>query len=88
VKRVDARRVLNGIFWRLRMGAPWADIRSRYGPHTSCVNRFNRWRRAGVWGRILESVSEAYAGGLSGFPCVGGHNGQEGVPLCLDARSR
>jgi transposase-like protein len=26
--------------------------------------------------------------GLSGFPCAGGHNGREGVPLCRDARSR
>ena len=33
VKRVDDRRVLNGIFWRLRTGAPWADIPERYGPH-------------------------------------------------------
>ena len=40
VPRVDDRRVLNGIFWRLRTGAPWADIPSRYGPHTTCVNRF------------------------------------------------
>lgn len=24
VPRVDDRRVLNGIFWRLRTGAPWA----------------------------------------------------------------
>ena len=45
VPRVDDRRVLNGIFWRLRTGAPWADIPERYGPHTTCVNRFNRWRR-------------------------------------------
>ena len=29
VPRVDARRVLNGIFWRLRTGAPWADIPTR-----------------------------------------------------------
>jgi len=46
VARVDDRRVLNGIFWRLRTGAPWADIPERYGPHTTCVNRFNRWRKA------------------------------------------
>ena len=46
VARVDDRRVLNGIFWRLRTGAPWADIPARYGPHTTCVNRFNRWRKA------------------------------------------
>ena len=27
--RVDDRRVLNGIFWRLRTGSPWADIPER-----------------------------------------------------------
>ena len=64
VKRVDDRRVLNGIFWRLRTGAPWADIPVRYGPYTTCVNRFNRWRRAGHWARILRAVSEAYQGGI------------------------
>lgn len=26
VPRVDDRRVLNGIFWVLRFGAPWADL--------------------------------------------------------------
>ena len=64
VPRVDDRRVLNGIFWRLRTGAPWADIPARYGPHTTCVNRFNRWRKAGVWDRILEGVSKAYDGDI------------------------
>ena len=64
VARVDDRRVLNGIFWRLRTGAPWADIPARYGPHTTCVNRFNRWRKAGVWDRILSAVSKAYDGGI------------------------
>jgi transposase len=64
VKRDDDRRVLNGIFWRLRTGAPWADIPSRYGPYTTCVNRFNRWRRAGHWARIIQAVSEAYHGDL------------------------
>ncbi len=62
VPRVDDRRVLNGIFWRLRTGAPWADISARYGPHTTCVNRFNRWRKAGIRGMLLEAVSEAYDG--------------------------
>jgi len=64
VPRVDDRRVLNGIFWRLRTGAPWADIPARYGPHTTCVNRFNRWRKAGHWARILAAVSEAYDGNI------------------------
>jgi len=62
--RVDDRRVLNGIFWRLRTGAPWADIPARYGPYTTCVNRFNRWRHAGHWARILNAISEAYDGDI------------------------
>jgi putative transposase len=28
------------------------------------VNRFNRWRRAGVWDRLLEAVSKAYDGDI------------------------
>ena len=52
VPRVDDRRVLNGIFWVLRSGAPWRDLPERYGPRTTCYNRFVRWRKAGVWDRL------------------------------------
>jgi transposase len=62
VPRVDDRRVLNGIYWRLRSGSPWADIPERYGPATTCYNRFVRWRREGVWDRLFAAVSEAYEG--------------------------
>src|SRR3546814_17962829 len=48
VPRVDDRRVLNGIFWVLRSGAPWADLPERYGPYTTCYNRFRRWTKAGI----------------------------------------
>jgi transposase len=64
VPRADDRKVLNGIFWRLRTGSPWADIPERYGPSTTCYNRFVRWRKAGVWDRIFEAVSRAYDGDL------------------------
>lgn len=37
---------------------------SRYGSHTTCVNRFNRWRKAGHWARMLHSVSAAYEGDI------------------------
>jgi transposase len=30
--RVDDRRILNGIFWVLRSGAPWRDLPDGYGP--------------------------------------------------------
>ena len=51
IPRVDDRRVLNGIFWVLRSGAPWRDLPVSYGPRTTCYNRFVRWRQAGVWDR-------------------------------------
>ena len=35
--RVDDRRVLNGIFWVLRSGAPWADLPERFGPRNHCL---------------------------------------------------
>ncbi len=92
VKRVDDRRVLNGIFWRLRSGAPWADIPERYGPHTTCYNRFVRWRKAGIWDQLLEAVSEAYDGNLQMIDstCVRVHqhgaNGDKkgGAPIAWD----
>ena len=37
VRRVNDRRVLNGIFWVLRSGAPWRDLPENYGPRTTCV---------------------------------------------------
>jgi len=64
VPRVDDRWVLNGIFRALRSGAPWCDLPERYGPYTTCCSRFNRWRKAGVWDRIMDAVSEAYDGNI------------------------
>ena len=64
VPRVDDRRVLNGILWRFRTGSPWSEIPERYGPPTTCYNRFVRWRKAGVWDRLLRAVSEACDGDI------------------------
>jgi transposase len=59
IPRVDDRRVLNGIFWVLRSGAPWRDLPGIYGPRTTCYNRFVRWRRAGVWSGIMQALTAA-----------------------------
>ena len=58
--RVNDRRVLNGIFWVLRSGAPWRDLPIAFGPYTTCYNRFVRWRRAGVWSRIIDALAAAH----------------------------
>src|SRR5215471_8369955 len=55
VPRVDDRGVLNGLFWVLRSGAPWRDLPERFGPRTTCYNCFVRWRKAGVWDRMMDA---------------------------------
>jgi transposase len=57
VPRVNDRRVLNAIFWVLRSGAPWRDLPVGFGPRTTCYNRFVRWRKVGVWDRIMNALS-------------------------------
>ena len=64
VPRVDDRQTINGILWRFRTGSPWADVPERYGPYTTCYNRFVRWRKAGVWSYILEEISKAFDGDI------------------------
>ena len=47
------RRVVNGILWRLRTGAPWREIPQRYRPWQTCYDRFARRRRDGTWEKLL-----------------------------------
>ena len=49
----DHRRVINGILWKLRTGAPWRDLPERYGPWQTCYDRLVRWRLDGTWDRLL-----------------------------------
>jgi transposase len=60
VPRMNDRRVLNGIFWVLRSGAPWRDLPDNFGPYTTCYNRFVRWRRAGVWAKLMSALAGAH----------------------------
>jgi transposase len=58
------RRIINGILWVLRTGAPWHDLPRRYGPVGTVSSRFYRWRASGVWDRVLAALqSEADARG-------------------------
>ncbi len=52
----DHRKVISGIFWKVRTGAPWRDLPERYGPWQTCYDRFVRWRRDGTWERLLSHV--------------------------------
>jgi transposase len=38
----------------------WRDLPERYGPYTTCYNRFNGWRKAGYWDRLMDAITEVY----------------------------
>lgn len=49
----DHRTIVDGILWKLRTRAPWRDLPEGYGPWQTCYDRFVRWRRDGIWDRLL-----------------------------------
>ena len=60
--RVDDRRVISGILHVLKSGCRWKDCPPEYGPHTTVYNRFNRWRKAGIWDRLMDAIVKAHDG--------------------------
>ena len=55
----DHWRIVNGILWVHRTGAPWRDLPRRYGPVGTVSSRFYRWRGAGIWQRVLAGLQAA-----------------------------
>ena len=61
-KPQNNRQILNGMFYILRAGCPWRDLPERYRPYTTFYNRFNRWRKAGIWDRMMDAIVKAHDG--------------------------
>jgi transposase len=61
-KPQNNRQIINGMFYILRTGSPWRDLPERYGPYTTVYNRFNRWRKAGIWDRLMDAIVKAHDG--------------------------
>ncbi|MFD6760264.1 IS5 family transposase [Streptomyces roseolus] len=55
-KRLDDRRVLNGIVWKFRTGTAWRDMPERYGPWATLHTRFRRWAMDGTFDRMLRAA--------------------------------
>lgn len=52
----DNRDFVNAVLWIAKTGAPWRDLPERFGKWNSIFQRFNRWCKSGVWGRILKAL--------------------------------
>ena len=59
------RQLIDGIRWRVRVGAPWRDVPQCYGSWAAVYALFRRWQRDGTWRRILTALqAQADAQGL------------------------
>ena len=52
----EPRRMLDGIMWILRTGAPWRDLPERFGPHQTVYDYYSHWRHDGVFDRVLQAL--------------------------------
>jgi transposase len=50
------RQLIDGIRWRVRVGAPWRDVPDCYGSWQAVYGLFRRWQRAGVWQQIVTAL--------------------------------
>jgi transposase len=50
---LDHRRIVEGMLWMMRTGAPWREIPAAYGPWQTIASRYQRWSKAGIWAQIV-----------------------------------
>jgi putative transposase len=66
-KRVDWRRCLDGIVFRMRTGCQWNQLPREFGDDSTVHRWFQRWNRNGVmeriWAELVSACEEL--GGLS-----------------------
>jgi len=54
----DARAMLDGIVWILRMGAPWHDLPDCYPLYQTCHRRFSKMAARWHMARLLHALAE------------------------------
>ena len=52
----DRRRIVDGILWILRTGAPWRDLPEEYGPWGTVWDLFDKWNADGTLDEILRRL--------------------------------
>jgi transposase len=50
------RQLIDGMRWRIRVGAPWRDVPACYGSWSAVYHLFRRWQRDGTWQRLLAAL--------------------------------
>jgi putative transposase len=54
----DLRCVINGIFYVNKTGCQWRMLPQEFGPWETVYGYFRRWRYAGVWARVMDTLRQ------------------------------
>ncbi len=54
--RIEDRRVVNGMVYKIRTGVSWRDLPERCGPWKTVYTRFRRYALDGVFTRALQQI--------------------------------
>jgi transposase len=55
----DHRTVLSGMLWVARTGSSWREIPEHFGPWQTVRSRYERWKKAGIWERVVDALQQA-----------------------------
>ena len=58
-RRVDLRRVLNGIIFRLRTGCQWNQLPKQFGDDSTVHRHFQQWCQRGIFAQLWAVLVEA-----------------------------
>jgi putative transposase len=58
-RRVDLRRVLNGIIFRVRTGCQWNQLPQQFGDDSTVHRHFQQWCQRGILARLWAVLVEA-----------------------------
>src|SRR5689334_1759158 len=57
VTAADNRLFVDAVLYRYRAGIPWRDLPERFGNWKVAYQRFSRWAKSGVFGRIFKLLA-------------------------------
>jgi transposase len=72
---VDRRKVVNGVLWIVRTGAPWRDLPKEFGKWKTVWRLFDQWNEDGTWDEVLHRLQADHheAGEIDGeLWCIDG----------------
>ena len=64
------RDLLNGMLYQLKNGCNWVDLPKDYPPYSTVYWHYKKWRDAGIFEKVLQTLHEECRIGLKKSPNI------------------